>query len=133
MKGIIIDNYCGLQLCVTEDVVTKSMEHLIRRYCVIIYFGHFWPPGFCPIPNLYAKISAFYADIFIFVSHCSGNVRFCIPIYIACSVAKDDVRAILGQGWRSGARWWKKCLRKFERKIILGLDFLRQSEAGYRV
>ena len=29
------------------------LYYIIRRYCVIIYFGQFWPPDFCPIYVIY--------------------------------------------------------------------------------
>ena len=33
-------------------------NNIKMRYCVIIYFGRFWPPNLCPIPDLYAEFPA---------------------------------------------------------------------------
>ena len=76
------------------------MLKIIRRYCVIIYVGHFWP-DFCHIPVLYPKIPGFYAGIFLLVFRCDGNVvHGQVPVDCLQCVDNGCARAMCRRGGR---------------------------------
>ena len=57
------DSSCLLGRFFVKDEICNWIRNTKRRYYIIIYFSHFWPPGFCPLPALYAKFPAWYSDI----------------------------------------------------------------------
>ena len=64
--------------------------------------------NFCPIPALYAKITAFYANIFLFLFWCSGNVCGLVPVDYLWTVSNYSAWVMCEWGGRNGARWWRK-------------------------
>ena len=69
------------------------LHSIIRiRYCVIIYFGNFWPPNFSPIPDLYAKFLALHVDIC--VSSSTVPETYVVSVWwprIACELCTIEV------------------------------------------
>ena len=59
-----------------NNYIIQCYNIIKRRYCVIIYFGQFWPPNFCPIPALYTKLLDLYYDIYVFSSNFLATYMF---------------------------------------------------------
>ena len=51
----------------------------------------------------YAEIPAFYANIYIFIFHCTGNIRGQVTIVCLQSLTNDCVCAMHWQGGKAGA------------------------------
>ena len=75
----------------------------------------------------------FYSDIFLFVFHCSLNVRVQDPVEFPGSVSSDRVWCTDEGGGGGGARRWRLFLRECACKIILARHLLHQAEARYQV
>ena len=75
----------------------------------------------CPIPSLYAKISAFLRQTpcylrlntcflrqcLSFWLHCSCNVCGWVPVGCLWSISNEGVHVMRGREERVGARWWQ--------------------------
>ena len=125
-------------------LVAPNTKCIIRRYCVIIYVGHFWPLYKCPIyvrslcyiskfQIFYIEIPAFYADIFLFVFGCAGHVHVRILVFYLWYVLNDSVPLMCQQGGRVEASWWQKHLHDCARKIIMARNLLCRVETQYQV
>ena len=93
--------------------------YIKRRYFVIIYFGHFWPPDFCLIPVLYAKLPALYSDICLSSSTVLETYVFGSPIGCFCLVTEGGARTFryLGGG-RRGREGGKNICAGFFTKLF---------------
>ena len=57
------DTKMGNTIYINLVLYFSTLYIIKRRYCVKIYFGHFWPPNFCLIPALYVEIPDLYSYI----------------------------------------------------------------------
>ena len=84
--------------------------------------------NFCPIPDLYAKVPDFYADIFLFMFHCDGNVRGQVPVDCLWSVTNDSARDARTRG-EGGFMLLAIFLCECSREIILAWNLLRWTKS----
>ena len=68
---------------------------IIRRYCIRICAGHFWPPNFF---LTFVRSLLYTLKLFILVFNFSVNVRGWVPLYCLCSLSNDIVRVIHERG-----------------------------------
>ena len=67
-------------------LICVCITNIIRRYCVIIYGGHFWPPDFCLISVrslLYTPKSMVFTPI-SFYSYSNVSVAYMVGPPIDC-------------------------------------------------
>ena len=88
--------------------------------------------GFCQVPDLYAKIPAFYANIFLFVLHCEGNIRVLISKDYVRYVANDNARDARMRGV-GGVMLVEIVLLKCAHGIILARNLLHQPKVRFLV
>ena len=102
-----------------------------RRYSVIIYFGHFWPPDFCEIRDLYKKIPALYLCV---VFHCSVSVHIRFPIVCLCLVSEGNTRTLHDRGGRERSFRWRNVFAGVCAKLLwIALYFTKaRPDTGYQ-
>ena len=88
--------------------------------------------GFFQVPDLYAKIPAFYANIFLFVLHCECNIRVLISKDYVRYVANDSARDARMRGV-GGVMLVEIVLLKCAHGIILARNLLHQAKAWYKL
>ena len=119
-----------------REVLASNLSRLVTQYnkellCYNIRWSLFpsrFVSNFCPIPALYAEIPTFYAAVFLFIYHCSGNLGGKVPVGCIRSLANGCTRAMHERGRRVGSRWWWCFLCECARKIILAHNLLRQAD-----
>ena len=133
--------------CVTQsnffyklDFIDELMYDIKIYNTVLLCYNLHWSlltsqflSDFYPIPDLYAKIPPSYANIFIFIFHCAGNIHIWVSILCLRYVVNDISCGMRRLGRRAGERWWRFFLRECACKIILARNLFRQSKAQYRV
>ena len=97
-------------------IIMLLSKYIIRRYCVIVYAGHFLPLNFCLISvrslPYNPKFLTFYADIFLFIIHCANSVRGRVPLGCIQSISHDSAHEIHGRGrGHSGANFFCTSVR----------------------
>ena len=85
-------------------VIRYSKALLCYNICRSLLASRFLS-NFYLIPDLYAKTPAFnakitasYADIFLFVFHCAGNVRGQVPVGCFWCISNDSAHTVGGRG-----------------------------------
>ena len=83
-------------------ILSMYQIHIIRRYYVIIYVGHFWPPYFCPISvrSLFiCQIHYFLHQSIYSIFHYAGNLCGQVPVDCLMSTSNDSMgNARIGEG-----------------------------------
>ena len=107
--------------CVTQsnffyklDFIDELMYDIKIYNTVLLCYNLHWSlltsqflSDFYPIPDLYAKIPPSYANIFLFIFHCAGNIHIWVSILCLRYVVNDISCGMRRLGRRAGERWWQ--------------------------